>query len=104
MTSRSVYNKVYAAVENALSSWEKTKVYFGWLDLDDFMGSDFKRFPDIVPTSFTLSFKGFAGDLIIGNLFTHPPQVVNPPVEYEILAISRCKPLLSIPVRRRSTP
>jgi hypothetical protein len=81
-----VYDKVYSAEKNKLSGWEKTKVYLGWLNLDDFMGSDFRRFSDVVSTSFTLSFKGSAGDIIIQNVpsGTGAPKAVNPPVEYEI--------------------
>jgi hypothetical protein len=94
-----VYNKVYSAIESKLSGWEKTKVYLGWLNLDDFMGSDFKRFPDVVSTSFTLSFKGNAGDLIIEKVFgtgtfgTGPPKAINPPVEYEIQGNLKVQPV-----------
>jgi hypothetical protein len=79
-----VYEKVYAAEENELSTWEKTKVYLGWLNVDDFMGADFKRFATLDPTSFTLKVFGAAGDLIVGNLFGGHPTAVNPPIEYEI--------------------
>jgi hypothetical protein len=78
-----VYDKVHAAIENALSGPEKAALFFGFLNLDDFMGSDFRRFSDVVPTSFTLSLKGFAGDLDIFGAFTNP-TALNPPVEYEI--------------------
>ena len=90
----SVYNKVYSAEENKLSAWEKTKVYLGWLNLDDFMGSDFKRFPDLTPTTFTLSLKGFAGDLIIQNSGSTSPTATNPPVEYEINGSLRIQPVI----------
>lgn len=81
---KSVYDKVYSAESDALSDWDKTKVYFGWLNLDDFMGSDFNLFADVVPSTFVLHFKGYAGDLIIGNIFANPPTAINPPIEYEI--------------------
>ena len=90
----SVYNKVYSAEEGKLSAWEKTKVYLGWLNLDDFMGSDFKRFPDLTPTSFTLSLKGLAGDLIIQNSGSTTPTAINPPVEYEINGSLRIQPVI----------
>lgn len=90
----SVYNKVYSAEEGKLSAWEKTKVYLGWLNLDDFMGSDFKRFPDLTPTSFTLSLKGFAGDLIIQNSGSPNQTATNPPVEYEINGSLRIQPVV----------
>jgi hypothetical protein len=80
---KSVYAKVYAAEENSLSGWEKTQVYFGFMNLDDFMGSDFNRFSEVASTTFTLTFKGFAGDAII-DIFANPPKAVNPPVQYEI--------------------
>jgi len=89
-----VYNKVYSAEKDKLSSWEKTKVYLGWLNLDDFMGSDFKRFPNLTPTSFTLSFKGFAGDLIIQSSGSTTPIATNPPVEYEINGSLRIQPII----------
>lgn len=79
-----VYDKVYSAIDGHLSRWEKVKVGLGWLNLDDFMGSDFKHFPTVDPTPFTLSFKGSAGDLIITNTGPGTSTVVNPPIEYEI--------------------
>lgn len=81
--NKRVYDKVHAAMENALSGPEKVALLFGSLNLDDLMGSDFRRFSDVVPTPFTLSFKGFAGDLDIFAAFTHP-TALNPPTEYEI--------------------
>jgi len=81
---KKVYDKVHAAVENKLSSWEKTRVFLGWLNLDDFMGSDFKLLPDLTPTSFTLTFLGNAGDVIFQNPGGVPPKVVNPPIQYEL--------------------
>ncbi len=89
-----VYNKVYSAEEGKLSTWEKTKVYLGWLNLDDFMGSDFKRFPDLTPTTFTLSLKGFSGDLIIHNAGSSTPTATNPPVEYEIKGNLKIQPVV----------
>ena len=70
-----VYAKVYAAEEGELSSWEKTKVYFGWLNLDDFMGVAYSRFETLAATTFSLTINGFAGDLVNSS---------NPPIEYEI--------------------
>jgi hypothetical protein len=98
-----VYEKVYAAEENKLSSWEKTKVYLGWLNLDDFMGTDFKRFATLTPTSFTLKVSGAAGDLIIGNLFGGHPTAVNPPIEYEIEGSLQVTTVTVDPVRPQST-
>src|SRR5207253_499845 len=57
-----VFNEVSSAIEGHLSTFEKTQVFLGFLNLDDFMGSAFKRFPDLVPASFTLSLTGNAGD------------------------------------------
>ena len=71
---KSVYEKVYSAESDALSDWDKTKVYFGWLNLDDFMGSDFSLFADMVSSTFVLHFNGYAGDLIIGNIFAKSPD------------------------------
>jgi hypothetical protein len=100
-----VYNKVYSAIDGKLSAWEKTRVGFGWLNLDDFMGSDFKRFPDVVSQSFTLSFMGNAGDKITAtDNRTVPPSKISfdPRVEYEIqgnlnvqtVTVDRCQALV----------
>jgi hypothetical protein len=96
-----VYAKVYAAVENHLSAWEKTQVYFGWLNPDDFMGSDFKWFQSLTATSFTLTLKGSSGDLIVTLPTTAggTATAVNPPVQYEIsgrlavqpVTVNRCQ-------------
>jgi hypothetical protein len=82
-----VYNKVYSAIYNKLSGPEKAEVGLGRLNLDDFMGSDFKRFPDVVSQSFTLSFIGNAGDKVTATDHrTMPPSTISfdPRVEYEI--------------------
>jgi len=79
-----VYDKVYAAERDHLSDWEKTQVYFGWLNLDDFMGTDYKLFENVAQGTFVLRVKGAAGDLIVGNIFSNQPTAVNPPVEYEV--------------------
>jgi len=79
-----VLEAVTTAIHDHLSTSEKVQVFLGFLNLDDFMASDSKRFPDLTPTAFALSLKGFAGDpleVVPGD----PTTVVNPPVEYAIL-------------------
>jgi hypothetical protein len=52
----SVSDRVRSSIENGLTGWQKARVLFGLLNLDDFIDSDFKNFPDLLPTPITLTF------------------------------------------------
>ena len=51
-----VRDRVKAAIKGGLSGWEKVRVAAGTLNLDDELGSAFRRIADPAPQRFTLAF------------------------------------------------
>jgi hypothetical protein len=51
-----VRDKVESAIRNGLTGSEKIEVFLGTLNLDDIISSDFKSFPELKPTPFSLDF------------------------------------------------
>ncbi len=54
--SARVKTKVESAIRNALTGWQKARVFAGTLNLDDIIDSAFTSFPDLVTQTFTLEF------------------------------------------------
>ncbi|MGQ0659229.1 MAG: hypothetical protein ACT4NU_14285 [Chromatiales bacterium] len=59
-----VNDRVDSAITNGLTGWQKARVLLGTLNLDDIIGSDFKNFPDLLPTPITLAFPFETGQLL----------------------------------------
>jgi hypothetical protein len=73
-----VRDRVQSAIENALTGWQKVRVFLGTLDLDDFIDSAFGDFAEHpVPAPIALSFTDGPSDLysIRGNLQILPVHV-----------------------------
>jgi hypothetical protein len=51
-----VRDRVGSSIENGLTGLQKVRVLLGLLNLDDFIDSDFKNFPDLLPAPITLTF------------------------------------------------
>ena len=51
-----VSDRVESAIRNGLTGWQKARVLIGTLNLDDIIGSAFRSFPDLFPTTITLTF------------------------------------------------
>ncbi len=51
-----VKSKVESAIRDGLTGWQKARVAIGTLNLDDFIDSAFRSFPDAVNDQFTLAF------------------------------------------------
>lgn len=74
-----VKSKVRSAIENGLTGWQKTRVMLGILNLDDFIESDVRDFPELstTPIAITLAFRAGRSDAyeIQGNLQVRPVPV-----------------------------
>ena len=73
-----VRDRVQSAIENALTPWQKVRVFLGTLDLDDIIDSAFGDFAEHpVPTPIALSFTDGPSNLysIQGNLQVLPVRV-----------------------------
>lgn len=59
---KAVRDKVTTAIKGALSTSQAVSAALGFLNRDDFINADFWHFDRIVPTVFTLGFRGVSGD------------------------------------------
>ncbi|MCA8929735.1 MAG: hypothetical protein KDC18_16860 [Alphaproteobacteria bacterium] len=72
---------VRSAIENALSGWEKARVFIGTLNLDDVVGTDFHRFEVTNGQTFELSFQETRNDrltqsyTLAGTLHVRPVPI-----------------------------
>ena len=73
-----VKDRVKSAIENGLTGWQKARVFLGTLNLDDIIGSDFKNFPDLLPTPITLAFPFETRQLLSYGDAGTPGNVSNP--------------------------
>jgi hypothetical protein len=91
-----VEERVTSAIEDGLTSWEKTKVFAGVLNLDDPSGSAFLTFgkDGLIPTPITLAFEA-------SRRLTFPP--ITSSSQYEIrgqlqvrpVVVERCQPQIN---------
>jgi len=89
--SERVAGRVKSAIENGLSAYEKAKVFAGFLDLDDSIGSDFKTFgkDSLGPEAFTLHFE--AKGKILGVFDTLSEYEIHGQLQIKPVVADRCQ-------------
>jgi hypothetical protein len=83
-------DRVKSAIENGLTAWQKARVFLGTLNLDDIIGSDFRNFPDLLPTPITLAFPFKTGQLLSYGDAGTPGNVSSPVVVGFVQQGDRC--------------
>jgi len=88
--SERVAGRVKSAIENGLSAYEKAKVFAGFLNLDDSIGSDFKSFgkDSLGPAAFTLHFE--AKGKILGVFDTLSEYEIEGQLQIKPVVVDRC--------------
>jgi len=89
--SKRVAGRTKSAIENALSAYEKAKVFAGILDLDDSIGSAFASFGKdfLVPAPIHLFFE--AKGKILGTIDTLSQFEINGQLQVKPVVIDRCQ-------------
>jgi len=89
--SQRVEGRVRSAIEDGLSAYEKAKVFAGFLDLDDSIGSDFKSFgkDSLDPAAFTLHFE--AKGKILGVFDTLSEYEIEGHLQIKPVVADRCQ-------------
>ncbi len=89
--SERVAGRVRSAIENGLSAYEKAKVFAGFLNLDNSIGSDFKSFGKdfLGPASFTMHFE--SKGKILGVFDTLSQYEIEGQLQIKPVVVDRCQ-------------
>jgi archaellum component FlaC len=89
--TKRVDSRVRSAIEDDLTAWEKTKIFAGTLNLDDFIATDFISLIDenfLVPKKFTLVFEG--KEKVLGLEFVSKYEIQGQ-LRLQPIVVERCQ-------------